>query len=263
MYRPLTFGRELSVENAGGFVVVETAYAPLCSLPRHGHEEAALCFATRGAFEESVDGRTFECEPYDVMVRPPVVRHSNRYAATPTQCVLIGVPLEIVSRLRPHTTLFESTGCAPRATGQSIAMRIHRELRQWDASSPIAMEGLVLELIGASSRSAEGDRLPRWLRQARDYIHEHWRERPSLTAIATAGGVHPTSLVRAFRAHLRCSPGEYLRRLRLEHARTALSSSQRSIAEIALEAGFYDQSHFTAAFRREFGTTPAQFRAQQ
>lgn len=259
MPRPLTLGRELHVAQAGAFVVVETSYAPSRALPRHGHDEAALCFAVKGAFEESVDGRTFECAPYDVMVRPPAVRHSNRYAATGTRCVLIGVTQESIARLQPYTSLFETTRRVPRENGQAIAMRIHRELRGWDESSAISTEGLVLELIGASSRARNGA-MPRWVGEARDFIHAHWARRPSLADIAAAGGVHPASLVRGFRAHLRCSPGEYLRRLRLEHARNALASSGRAIAEIALEAGFYDQSHFTTAFRRQFGMTPAEFR---
>lgn len=258
--RQLTNGSELHTMQAGGFVVIDTVYAPLRALPRHGHAQAALFFASRGSFEETVDGRTFECAPYDVIARPPAVRHSNRYDATGTRCVLISVSDETLLRLRPFTPLFESTRQVPRETGYEIAARIYRELTAQDQSSPIVVEGLVLELIGASSRARRSD-APRWLGEARDYIHAHWSERPSLADIAGAGGIHPASLVRGFRSHLGCSPGDYLRRLRLEHARTALAT-ERPIAEIALEAGFYDQSHFTTAFRRRFGMTPAAYRLQ-
>ena len=259
-YHPLTFGRELQVLQAGNFLVIDTSYAPLRVLPRHGHEGAALCFSVRGTYEESVGGQTFECEPYDVMVRPPAMWHSNRYAATGTRCVLISVPQECVLRLRPFTNLFDAPRRMPPETSRAIATRIHRELMAWDDASHISMEGLVLELIGESSRPQRRGS-PRWLMDARDYIHAHWTERPSLTDIARAGGVHPASLVRGFRAHLRCSPGEYVRRVRLEHARNAVVQTTRPIAEIALEAGFYDQSHFTSAFRKHFGVTPAQLRS--
>ena len=257
--RPITLGRPLQTLSAGGFIVVESVYAPSLSLPQHGHDEAALCFATRGSFEESIGRRTVTCERYDVMVRPEGVRHSNRYDARGTRCVLIGVPQESLQRLRPHTKLFDSGGPLPRGAGRSILMRIQHELAACDASSPISIEGLVLELIGESSRPQRGA-APRWLHDARDFIHAHWPERPSLADIARAGGIHPANLVRGFRAHLRCSPGEYVRRLRIEHAKNALASSRRPIAEIALEAGFYDQSHFTNAFRRLTGMTPAEFR---
>lgn len=258
--QPVTLGRPLQTLEAGGFLVLEVSYTPSLALPRHGHDEAALCFPFRGAFDESVGGRTYECSAYDVMVRPPQVRHSNRYGANGTRCVLVGLTPECLQRLSAHTSLFETAGVVAREAGQPIARRIHRELMAHDASSPIAMEGLVLELIGESSRPRRGTP-PRWLHDARDYIHTHWAARPSLADIARAGGIHPASLVRGFRAHLRCSPGEYLRRVRLEHARNALVSTGRPIAEIALEAGFYDQSHFTNAFRRHFGVTPAQLRS--
>jgi AraC family transcriptional regulator len=48
--------------------------------------------------------------------------------------------------------------------------------------------------------------------------------------------------------------------LRLEWAAARLSE-ERSLAQIALEAGFADQSHFTRAFRRHFGVTPGRYRA--
>jgi AraC-like DNA-binding protein len=55
--------------------------------------------------------------------------------------------------------------------------------------------------------------------------------------------------------------GEYIRRLRLDYAMQELAQSAKAIAEVALEVGFYDQSHFTHAFKLHTGMTPAQFRS--
>jgi len=208
--------------------------------------------------EKKSRARTFECARYEVIVRPAGARHSNRYGAGGARCVLVEVAPATLTRLCEHTSIFDRPGRL-QADVQPIAMRIHRELGQRDDASAIAVEGLVLELIGESSRGARARAAPRWLGDAREYIHAHWAERPSLGDVAAAVRVHPSSLVRAFRAHLRCSPAEYMRRLRLDHARTALATTARPIAEIAVAAGFYDQAHFTTAFRRRFGMTPAQF----
>jgi AraC family transcriptional regulator len=54
---------------------------------------------------------------------------------------------------------------------------------------------------------------------------------------------------------------QYSRRLRLEWAAAQLTE-QRSLAQIAVEAGFAGQSHFTRAFRRHFGVTPGRYRAR-
>jgi AraC family transcriptional regulator len=56
------------------------------------------------------------------------------------------------------------------------------------------------------------------------------------------------------------SPGEYVRRLRVERARADLEKSRDSLSAIALRHGYADQSHFTREFRRATGLTPAAYR---
>jgi AraC-like DNA-binding protein len=51
--------------------------------------------------------------------------------------------------------------------------------------------------------------------------------------------------------------GGYLRGLRLDAAARVLSGTGKPLAEVAADAGFYDQSHFTRAFKARFGMTPA------
>jgi len=72
--------------------------------------------------------------------------------------------------------------------------------------------------------------------------------------------VHPAYLARTFRSHFGTPLGSYARRLRLTWAASQLSSTDDPIARIALEAGFFDQSHFTRAFRQSYGMTPLAYR---
>ena len=85
-------------------------------------------------------------------------------------------------------------------------------------------------------------------------------EAPRLATVADAVGVHPAHLARTFRRRLGVTPGEYLRRLRLERAIALLASSDEPIADVAVGAGFYDQSHLTNALRNVTGLTPAELR---
>ena len=68
-------------------------------------------------------------------------------------------------------------------------------------------------------------------------------------------------LARAFRKHFGCTPGEYVRHLRIEFASRELSKSDTPLVEIALAAGFAHQSHFSRIFKRQTGMTPSAFRA--
>jgi len=52
------------------------------------------------------------------------------------------------------------------------------------------------------------------------------------------------------------TPGEYLRRCRLDRARWLLRRSSAGLADIAAATGFTDQSHFSNAFRKGFGVSP-------
>jgi AraC family transcriptional regulator len=72
-------------------------------------------------------------------------------------------------------------------------------------------------------------------------------------------GVHPDHLVHAFRRQYHCTVGEYVRQLRIEFACRQITSSDMPLAEIAVEAGFADQSHFTKTFKRLVGMTPSEF----
>ena len=102
--------------------------------------------------------------------------------------------------------------------------------------------------------------MPRWLALAVEYLHAHRLDAVQLGDVARAVGVSPSQLAHGFRERLGTTPGEYLRRLRVEWAAARLLDRDSSIAEIALRAGFYDQSHFTRVFRRQYGITPTAWR---
>ena len=63
-----------------------------------------------------------------------------------------------------------------------------------------------------------------------------------------------------FREQLGMTFSDYINRLRVERAQELLKDPRRSLAEIAVQVGFYDQSHFGKVFRQVSGYTPALFR---
>jgi AraC family transcriptional regulator len=91
-------------------------------------------------------------------------------------------------------------------------------------------------------------------------LHARAPESAGLTELAAIAQVHPAHLARTFRVSFDCTIGEYTRRLRVAQARELLASSALSIAAIAAECGFADQSHMTRVFRREVGVPPAVYR---
>jgi AraC family transcriptional regulator len=72
--------------------------------------------------------------------------------------------------------------------------------------------------------------------------------------------VHATTLAKAFRQAFGCTVGQRIRTLRIEQAARQLAETTRPLSRIALEAGFYDQSHFSNTFRNQLHLTPAEYR---
>ncbi len=73
-------------------------------------------------------------------------------------------------------------------------------------------------------------------------------------------GLTRYDLARQFRVMCGTSPYRYLLMRRLDFAREQLAQD-RSLVEVAIEAGFADQAHFSRMFKATFGITPARYRA--
>lgn len=108
-------------------------------------------------------------------------------------------------------------------------------------------------------RMAGGGLAPAQFRRAVDYMHSHLGNDLSLQSIADAAGLSTFHFSRLFKRSAGLSPHQYLIRLRLERARELLLRSRDSMAEIARQSGFCDQSHFAMHFKRLYGITPKAF----
>jgi AraC family transcriptional regulator len=102
---------------------------------------------------------------------------------------------------------------------------------------------------------------PERLQRVRDYIEAHLDESLSLTALADIACLSPYHFSRSFKQAAGVGPQRYVTQRRLERAKTLMRRTNQPLAWIAQEAGFADQSHLTAIFRREMGVTPGRFRA--
>jgi AraC family transcriptional regulator len=103
---------------------------------------------------------------------------------------------------------------------------------------------------------------PAWLRRIIEKLTAEYSERLTLDDLSREAGVHPVHLSRVFRKCLGVGIGEHVHRLRIRAACEQMLTPEISMAEISVAAGFADQSHFTRAFRRATGMTPAAFRVQ-
>lgn len=82
----------------------------------------------------------------------------------------------------------------------------------------------------------------------------------SLEKLASEYRISVTQLQKIFKSLYGVPVYQYLREYRMEKAAVALTKSDRSVTEIALEAGFSNPGKFTEGFKRRYGMTPTQYR---
>ncbi len=235
---------------AGAFDVSRVSFKRGEQFGWHSHPSACLAVVVDGIVRKRFSGLTVDAGEGTVVAMPPKELHQDLFGRDGAKIIVVEARngLESVSSFKDWSALL-------------VALRIEHELQVDDAFSPLALEGLALELTAAAGRGPDRPRPTRWLYEAYELLQERFRESPTAAEIAERVGVHPSHLARSFRAYYRESLGGCVRRLRLEWAARELVRTDVPLAYLANEAGFVDQSHFTRAFKSRFGMTPARYRA--
>ena len=112
-------------------------------------------------------------------------------------------------------------------------------------------------------RRATGGLAPWQERRAKDLLAANLSNPPSVGTVADEVGLSPSHFARAFKASIGRSPHAWLQEVRVDHAKDLLADPEISLAAVAMESGFADQSHFTRIFGRMTGATPGRWRADR
>ncbi len=98
------------------------------------------------------------------------------------------------------------------------------------------------------------------VQRIREYVQAHLTQPISLDDMASQIGFSPYHFARLFRKVIGESPYQFVLRQRVGHAQKLLHSGTLTLAEVAVESGFADQSHLTQTFKRYTGLTPKAYR---
>jgi len=92
------------------------------------------------------------------------------------------------------------------------------------------------------------------------FVDEHLAADLTVDELADAADLSPASLGRRFKAAMGTTPWRYVLQRRIDAAKHLLETTDRSLATIAFDTGFYDQPHFTRTFKRLEGQPPGAYR---
>ncbi len=248
--------------SCGPSVVARTAWRGVHVQPPHVHDETRIVVVVDGSFDERYEKHSRRCEPGLAIFRPAGELHSERYDSGGGTYVSVALSAEACDQPTLQDVLARLGPDVRSPAIRALGSRLADEILHADRWSALSVQGLSLEIVAAMSRrtAEQHGRQPRFIASVCEMLRNDRSTRWTLEGIAAVTDVAPATVSRAFRRHVGMSIGDYLRSLRVEEARRLIVSTERTLADIAAETGFSDQSHLTRSFRRVLGIAPSTYR---
>lgn len=249
-------------------IEIKTCSGAVHASKKHTHEELSIGLVEKGTGVDEYEGRMFVVGPGHLVIIPPEMVH---------QCSPQSYDSWQFKMLYIHPSWLKITfGLQTVDYIPTVKMLDEKSLNQTtnlfrilQSKLPVIQKEscLIHDLPGLLNfghllvGDPEGfdNYNMRAYRLSREYLHENFLERITLDNLAIVSGLSKYHLIRLFNKMCGVSPHGYLTMLRVNHAKKELLKN-RSIAEVAVEVGFYDQSHFSKTFKQYMGITPDYYR---
>ncbi len=246
-----------------GKVVIKKCDDDVHSSRRHFHEEVSFALVTLGASTVEIQEQYFEVTEQTLVVIPQYAVHRccpHDYAQWRFRMLYCNADwLEGVfgGERRPPGVRLIKPGPEVCADVERLFADLERGPFNPELESRLA-RFLSLMLPSADDNTGgEGEEQER-LEAARRYMDDHFSRDISLEELSVAAGISKYHLVRCFKRRYGLPPHRYLTTLRVNHAKTLLAGPGTT-ADIALQSGFYDQSHFSRCFKAYTGVAPGHY----
>ncbi len=185
-----------------------------------------------------------------------------------------GLCMDATVMTRSAGEIFEKEGLEPELQHLIARDRILSErlkeifANMVNPSGKLEMESALLETVAHlvsqydnPKKMVRGGNEPRAVSLAKEFLSENLDEKVSLEDVAGAVGLSRYHFLRVFKRATGLPPHAFRTQQRIQRARNLMRRGV-PFAEVALETGFTDQSHFTNKFRQITGATPRQYAAR-
>ncbi len=235
--------------------------------PGESHPMTELTYVDQGAMHSVVNGQDLLLKQGDLVIYGPDQWHMQ-YADIGVAPRYVTLSFE-VSGL-DLTPLLNRRFAAPQNVVKMLQSML-REQERMDAYSKdilLAQLKMLLLLLLRDTVSPRGGKLQasnaihaenEIIRQAQQYISAHIREKLSVPLVARQVDVSPSYLTALFHKNLQISPGEYIRRIKLQESKQMIRENNLNFTEIAAELQYSTVHHFSRQFKEKFGITPTEY----
>ena len=242
-------------------------YEPNTHMPYHCDGQTRLSLILAGRVHETAGRRQTEAGVLGVALKSADARHATRFG--PEGACVASIDLDQLATpddqcwYTPHWRWACGVELRPELHATITAIvEMHRMPQHPDALDALREACLLLSDRLSTRESPQRQPASAWLRAVRERLDDAPEAFFTVADLAREAGVSTTHLTRRFRAAYGQSVTGYRTVKRIQRALQQLSVPNCRLADVAIEAGFHDQAHFTRHFRAVTGTTPDTWRRQ-
>ncbi len=261
----LRVGHQLQVDGIYTFFYQEKEQGFL--FPGESHPMAELTYVDQGALHSVAEGQDLLLKQGDLVIYGPGQWHMQ-YADIGVAPRFVTLSFDVKgAELAP---LLNRKFTAPqRVVG--ILQDMLREQERMDGYSTdiiLSQLNLLLLLLLRETVDPKAGKLQtanavhsenEIIRQAQQFISSHIREKLSVPLVARQVDVSPSYLTALFHKNLQISPGEYIRRIKLQESKQMIRENNLNFTEIAAQLQYSTVHHFSRQFKEKFGITPTEY----
>ena len=235
--------------------------------PGEAHPMLELTYVDQGSLHSVADGQDLLLKQGDMVIYGPNQWHMQ-YA-----------DVDVAPRYVTLTFDLRGEGIAPLVNRKFTAsrqvvnllrqmLREHEQLDQFSNDMIIAQLNMVLLELMREAAAPSNAKLQtsnaihsenEIIRKAQQYISIHIREKLSVPLVARQVDVSPSYLTALFHKNLQISPGEYIRRIKLQESKQMIRENDLNFTEIAAALQYSTVHHFSRQFKEKFGITPTEY----
>jgi len=247
------YGEDIKSINTENFNISLTSHNPNFHIPKHTHHKPYLCLLVRGSYVEDSKTQTI-LSAGNIIFRRANYEHSNKFYNNRGICLNIEInDSEDFKILNDgNNSMFERK--------QKGTVDIYNLLYAFKNDIPSDVLNIYcFESILSYFDKHNVQKNLSWIIKVKEFLNDDPFSNISLNKLSKEIQLHPNYIVRKFKEVTGYKLSEYLSRIRIEYAIQKLLQSEESITDIALNTGFYDQSHFNHNFKKYFPISPKPF----
>jgi len=221
---------------------------------------AELLYVDKGCVHSVADGRELVLKQGDLVLYAPEQWHMQYADPQQAPCIVtISFWARGISWERLSNRIFASSPDTANLLRQMLNAQ-----SKGNADVIFSLLTLLLLKLQAEDKNAEvpetavsGENVI--IGSAQQYVQNHITEKLTVSVVADGIGVSASYLTALFHKHLAFSPGEYIRRIKLEKCKQLIREGQMNFTEISENLQYSTVHHFSRQFKQMFGLTPTEY----